>query len=76
MEDELYLDWAATSYKKPKQVAEGVMRYFESIGVSSGRGAYKRAFAADSIVHECRKEAAALFGVGDPARIVLTSGAT
>jgi cysteine desulfurase family protein len=76
MKKEVYLDWAATSYKKPKKVVDSIKSFLENIGVSSGRGAYKRAFAADSIVHECRKEAAKLFGVPDPARIILTSGAT
>jgi cysteine desulfurase family protein len=76
MKKEIYLDWAATSYKKPKEVVEAVTYYLENIGVSSGRGAYKRAFTADSIVYECRKEAARLFSIPDPARIILTSGAT
>ena len=76
MKKEIYLDWAATSYKKPKKVVDSIKSFLENIGVSSGRGAYKRAFAADSIVYECRKEAAKLFGVPDPARIILTSGAT
>ena len=76
MKKEIYLDWAATSYKKPKEVVDAIISFMENIGVSSGRGAYKRAFVADSIVYECRKEAAKLLCVQDPARIVLTSGAT
>jgi cysteine desulfurase family protein len=76
MGKEIYLDWAATSYKKPKEVPEAVAGFFKDICVSSGRGAYKRAFLADNLVYECRKEAARLFNVSDPARIVLTSGAT
>lgn len=76
MKREIYLDWAATSYKKPKKVVDAVTSFFTDIGVSSGRGAYKRAFMADRIMYDCRKEAAKLFSIDDPARIVLTSGAT
>lgn len=76
MEDEIYLDWAATSCKKPPQVAGAMKDFIDNIAVSSGRGAYKKAFTADGIVYECRKEAAKLFSAPDPARIVLTSGAT
>ncbi len=76
MEKEIYLDWSATSYKKPTQVLDAMISFIEDVGVSSGRGAYKRAFAADNIVYECRKEVARLFSVSDPARIAFTSGAT
>ncbi|MFC1855370.1 aminotransferase class V-fold PLP-dependent enzyme [Thermodesulfobacteriota bacterium] len=76
MQNEIYLDWAATSYKKPEKVVLAVTDFFNNVGVSSGRGAYKRAFDADRIVFECRKEAAKLFNVDDPANIVLSSGAT
>jgi len=76
MNREIYLDWAATSYKKPREVVDAITSFIENIGVSSGRGAYRRAFLADRAVYECRKEASELFNVSDPARIVLTSGAT
>ena len=76
MKKEIYLDWAATSYPKPKEVVSAVTSFFNDVGVSSGRGAYKRAFFADNIIYECRKSAATLFNISDPSRIVLTSGAT
>ncbi|RNC67593.1 MAG: aminotransferase class V-fold PLP-dependent enzyme [Desulfuromonadales bacterium] len=72
----LYLDNAATSYPKPDQVYDAVNHVLRHVGVSPGRGGYRRGMEATRIVFEAREAAAALFGVRDSSRIVFTHSAT
>lgn len=72
----LYFDHAATSYPKPDGVYERMQQFMREIGVSSGRGTYRRALEADRVVYETRQVLARLFNVRDSARIVFTSNAT
>jgi selenocysteine lyase/cysteine desulfurase len=72
----IYLDHAATSFPKPEPVVRAVADCLRCVGGSPGRGGHAGNLEANRIVHEARRRAATLLGVGDPARIVLTSGAT
>jgi len=76
MGTQAYFDNAATSYPKPDEVYEAVERFMREIGVSSGRGAYRKALEADRIIYETRKSLAELFSVVDTKRIVFASNAT
>ncbi len=76
MKTQIYLDNAATSYPKPDEVYEAVGHFMREIGVSSGRGAYRRALEADRLIYEARKSLAELFNVKDTTRIIFTSNAT
>jgi len=76
MKTQIYLDNAATSYPKPEEVYEAVNRFMREIGVSSGRGAYRKALKADRVIYEARKSLAELFGVKDAKQIVFASNAT
>ena len=49
----IYLDNAATSFPKPKEVADAVYDFMINNGTSSGRGSYKKAMQSDYIVYEC-----------------------
>lgn len=71
----IYLDNAATTYPKPDCVIDAVAGFMKDIGVSTGRGAYRRALDADAMVYEARKTIARLFGVL-PSRVVFTPGVT
>lgn len=71
----IYLDCAATSFLKPPCVAQAVFDAMHTIG-SDGRGAHGLALAASRVVWRCREQAAALFGLKDPARVCFTSGST
>ncbi len=73
---QVYLDNAATSYPKPEEVYEAVDRFMREIGVSSGRGAYRKALRADRIIYEARKSLAELFNIKDVARVVFAANAT
>ncbi len=76
MKTQVYLDNAATSYPKPEEVYEAVDRFMREIGVSSGRGAYRKALRADRIIYEARKSLAELFNIKDAKQIVFASNAT
>ncbi|MGF7144344.1 cysteine desulfurase family protein [Anaerotaenia torta] len=76
----IYLDNAATSYHKPKAVAEAVYRSLMGAG-NSGRGAHEASLEAGRIVFKTRKALASMFHAGglpegDPSRVVFTSNAT
>ncbi|MDF2905709.1 MAG: Cysteine desulfurase family protein [Herbinix sp.] len=71
----IYLDNAATSYYKPKSVADAVYQALQGIG-NSGRGAHEASLDAGRILLHTRIEIAELFQVGNPSRVVFTSNAT
>ena len=57
----LYLDNAATSFPKPTQVTEAMVRYATQIGASAGRGAYREAIETGELLNECRRRLNRLF---------------
>ncbi len=71
----IYLDSAATTFRKPDAVYAAVMRSMRSMS-SPGRGGYRSARAAEEMLFRCRSLAAEAFGVGAPERVVFTSSAT
>jgi len=73
---EIYLDNAATSFPKPKQVSEAVYDFMTNNGTSSGRGAYKKAMESDFIIYECRKLIGELFNFKSPKNVIFTSNVT
>ncbi|MCL6611154.1 MAG: aminotransferase class V-fold PLP-dependent enzyme [Peptococcaceae bacterium] len=73
---EVYLDNAATSWPKPEKVYRAVYDFMRKVGVSSGRGAYRRALEADRIIFDVRKYLAKLFNVADAGRIIFTANVT
>ena len=71
----IYLDNAATTLHKPRAVDEA-MRCAMHAAAGYARGGYAAAERAGETVYACREQAAALFGVRDPARVVFTMNAT
>lgn len=71
----IYLDSAATTLQKPTPVCRAVEAAMLSCG-NPGRSGHRAAMQAARIVYECREEAADLFGVSEPERIVFTLNAT
>lgn len=57
----LYLDNAATSFPKPRQVMEAMARYASELGASAGRGAYREAMETGALLRECRERLKRLF---------------
>lgn len=71
----IYLDNAATSFIKPKEVARAVVRAMESCG-NPGRGVHGGSMAAMRSVYEVREILTDFFHAEDPSRIAFTSNAT
>ncbi len=71
----IYLDSAATSFHRPPQVAESVLRAMETMG-NCGRGAHEAAFAAARSIFQTRRLLAELFGAGSPERVAFTANST
>ena len=71
----IYLDSAATTFRKPPGVAAAVSRAMETMS-SPGRGGYPAAMLAAETVFTCRMEVAELFRVSNPERVIFTMNAT
>lgn len=71
----IYLDSAATTLQKPPQVARATAWAINHLA-SPGRGGHPAAMAAADTAFACRQEAARLFHLSDPERVVFTFNAT
>ncbi|MCK4267942.1 MAG: aminotransferase class V-fold PLP-dependent enzyme [Actinomycetia bacterium] len=72
----IYLDNAATSFPKPKEVLAKIDKCFKSIGGSPGRGAHLTSLEAGRVVLGAREAMAQLLEAGSPENIVFTANAT
>ncbi len=72
----IYLDNAATSFPKPRQVSKAVYNYMTRCGASYGRGGYASAAESMDILWQAREGAAEILGVENPQRVVFTKNAT
>ena len=72
----IYLDNAATTFPKPREVLETMLQSYIQMGVSPGRGSYDLALEAEDIVRDARGKLALFFGAPDPDRIIFASNAT
>lgn len=72
----IYLDNAATTLKKPPQVAQAVYDAIENGVGNANRGSHESTLEADSIVFNAREKIARLFGAADPAHVVFTMNIT
>lgn len=71
----IYMDNAATTMRKPKEVAEAVMNAMNSMG-NAGRGANEASLSAARVIYETRELLADFFGAENPKRIVFTNNST
>jgi len=76
MKRTIYLDNAATSWPKPREVTDAVLHFMRDVGGSPGRSGHSLAVEAARIVYDTRESLAALFNVPDPLSIVFASNAT
>jgi cysteine desulfurase/selenocysteine lyase len=72
----IYLDNAATSFPKPKQVIDAVAHYLNEIGGNPGRAAHAQAREAGRVIDRTRRSLAALLGNVEPSRILCTPSTT
>ncbi|MEG2175344.1 MAG: aminotransferase class V-fold PLP-dependent enzyme [Oscillibacter sp.] len=71
----IYFDSAATTFQKPKAVAEAMLDALETMS-SPGRGGYGAAMRAADTAFACREEVAGLYHVPSPEQVVFTLNAT
>jgi cysteine desulfurase family protein len=71
----IYLDNAATSFPKPPEVTAAIVAALAA-PASPGRSGHAAALAAARIIHQARKNLAALFGLPDNRRLVFTANIT
>lgn len=71
----IYLDNAATTLYKPRAVEQAVRKAMYG-AAGYARGGYAAAARAGELVYACREQAAALFGVREPERVIFTMNAT
>ena len=72
----IYLDNAATSFPKPRRVAEEQLRCMQLYGGNPGRGSHTLALAAAEKIYECREELASFFGCQNPENVIFTMNTT
>ena len=71
----IYLDSAATSFYKPKQVEQAVCRAFHMIG-NAGRGAHAPTLKASRVLYRTRAKLAQLFHAESASRTAFTANVT
>jgi len=72
----IYFDNAATSWPKPPQVKEAMVRFMDEIGANPGRSGHLLSIEAARILYETREALSGCFNVKDSSRVVLTLNAT
>lgn len=72
----IYFDCAATTRRKPKQVREAMINFFDNIGCSPGRGGYQCSLEASRVVLNTRLSIAKLFNIEKSENIILTHNIT
>lgn len=70
----IYLDHGATSFPKPPEVTQAVLKAMKTCA-NPGRGGYPAAAVAEEAVFHCREVAAALFRCS-PEQVVMTANCT
>ena len=76
MNDPIYLDHAATSWPKPAEVRQEMLRTLDELTANAGRSGHAAAVASARLVFDTRGRLAALLGVADAADLVFTRGCT
>lgn len=71
----IYLDNAATTMYKPKEVIDAVVEAMTSLG-NAGRGANEASLSAARIIYDAREKLCRFFNGEDPRQIVFTSNST
>ncbi|MBM6850808.1 aminotransferase class V-fold PLP-dependent enzyme [Oscillibacter valericigenes] len=71
----IYFDSAATTFQKPRAVADAMLAALATMS-SPGRGGYPAAMAAADAAFDCRTELAELYHAESPEQVVFTMNAT
>ncbi|HLR40952.1 MAG TPA: aminotransferase class V-fold PLP-dependent enzyme [Virgibacillus sp.] len=72
----IYFDQAASSFPKPSEVTEAMVKTMKEIGANPGRGGHALAREAATIIQQTREKAAELFGCSNPKKALFYQNAT
>ncbi|MBU2534551.1 MAG: aminotransferase class V-fold PLP-dependent enzyme [Chloroflexi bacterium] len=72
----IYLDNAATSWPKPREVLKAMNDVLERAGGNPGRSGHLLSIEAARVMYRTREYIADFFSSGDPLRVVFTNNAT
>ena len=72
----VYLDNAATTFPKPREVLQQALDAYARFGVNPGRSGYDLCLVAGELVFETRKALATFFGGDKPERLVFAANAS
>lgn len=72
----VYLDYGATSYRKPEQVFAGMEDFFKSNNTNPGRGGYRMALDAGKMIFQTRLNLKTLFNVPIRDHVLFTKNVT
>jgi cysteine desulfurase family protein len=72
----IYLDNAATTFPKPREVLQQALDAYGRFGVNPGRSGYDLCLVAGELVFETRKMLSAFFGGTKPERLIFAANAT
>ncbi len=72
----IYLDCAATTRQKPPQVLKALTQFATEVGVSHGRGAYRKGIEANELVFQTRLALSKLFNIQRMDRILFMKNVT
>jgi cysteine desulfurase family protein len=75
-ERRIYLDHAATSWPKPKEVGEHMLRCVSELTANAGRSGHRPALDAARLVFQTRSQLAELLGVGNSENLIFVRGCT
>ncbi len=72
----IYFDNSATSWPKPSQVKEAMIKFMDEVGANPGRSGHILSIEAARIIYEARETLSTLFNVKNSSRIIFTQNAT
>ena len=73
---EVYLDNAATTFPKPKQVVDAMYNYMLNIGGNAGRGNYSNSLQSNRCLYDARETICNFFGYDNPSNVIFTNNVT
>lgn len=72
----VYFDNAATTFPKPDEVYDAIMKSMKEYGANPGRSGHKLALRMGREIYETRELLAKLFNIDNPMNVVFTSNCT
>lgn len=74
--EKIYMDYAATSFPKPRCTIEAVVEYMQNIGTNSNRGSYNMAYKASDVIYDTRKKLCEFFDFQLEDHVIFTANIT